>query len=150
MLSQKKEFNQLQRVKDLQNPKYPESKRDVMKVFGCLGFYSCYIKNLHVVSQPFYEVIKETTFKWKEQHEELFEETKTRISEDPILAVPSTEYPFHIHVDSSSAGTGCILVKQFPGGKRIDSFNFRVFENAEQKMSTLHRELGVIVSALQT
>ena len=31
-------------VKDLKNLKSPESKRDVMKVLGCLGFYSCYIK----------------------------------------------------------------------------------------------------------
>ena len=49
------------RVKDLQNLKSPESKRDVIKVLGCLGFYSCYIKNLHVDSQPFYELIKDTT-----------------------------------------------------------------------------------------
>jgi len=40
------------RVKDLKNLKSPESKRDVMKVLGCLGFYCCYIKNLHVDSQP--------------------------------------------------------------------------------------------------
>ena len=44
------------RVKDLKNLISPESKRDVMKVFGCLGFYSCYIKNLHVDSQPFYDL----------------------------------------------------------------------------------------------
>ena len=44
------------RVKDLQNLKSPESKRAVMKILGCLGFYSCYIKNLHVDSQPFYKV----------------------------------------------------------------------------------------------
>ena len=44
------------RVKDLQNLKSPESKRDVMKILGCLGFYSCYIKNLHVDSQPSYKV----------------------------------------------------------------------------------------------
>ena len=139
------------RVKDLQNLKSPESKRDVMKVLGCRGFYSCYIKNLHVDSQPFYELIKDTTpFKWTDQHEKLFKEIKTRISEDTILAVPSTEYPFHIHVDSSNVGTGCILVQQFPEGKRIVSFNSRVFDNAEQKMSTLHRELCGIVSALQT
>ena len=31
------------RVKDLKNLKSPESKRDVMRVLGCLGFYSCYI-----------------------------------------------------------------------------------------------------------
>ena len=100
------------RVKDLQNVKSPESKRDKRKVLGCLGFYSCYIKNLHVDSQPFYELIKDTTpFIWTDQHDEIFKEIKTRISEDTILAVPSTEYPFHIHVDSSNVGTGCILVQ---------------------------------------
>ena len=139
------------RVKDLQNLKSPESKRDVMKVLGCLGFYSCYIKNLHVDGQPFYELIKDTTpFKWTDQHEELFKEIKTRISEDTILAVPPTKYSFRIHAGSSNVGTGCILVQQFPEGKRIVSFNSRVFDNAEQKMSTLHRELCGIVSALQT
>ena len=45
------------RVKDLKNLKSPENKRDVMKILGCLGFYSCYIKNLHVDSQPFYDLI---------------------------------------------------------------------------------------------
>ena len=47
-------------------------------------------------------------------------------------------------------GTGCILIQQFPEGKRIISFNSRIFDKAEQKMSTLHRELCGIVSALQT
>ena len=49
------------RVKDLKNLKSPESKRDVMKVFGCLRFYSCYIRNLHVDSQPFYDLFKDST-----------------------------------------------------------------------------------------
>ena len=96
-------------------------------------------------------MIKDTTnFIWTDQHEELFNEINTRISEDTILAVPSTEYLFHIHVDSSNVGTGCILVQQFPGGKGKFSFNSRVYDYAEQKMSTLHRELCGIVSALQT
>ena len=139
------------RVKDLRNLKSPECKRDVMKVLGCLGFYSCYIKNLYVDSQPFYDLIKDSTsFHWTEEHEQLFQAIKDRISEDTILAVPSTDYPFHIHVDSSNVGTGCILIQQFSEGKRIISFNSRVFDEAEQKMSTLHRELCGIVSAVQT
>ena len=71
-------------------------------------------------------------------------------TEDTILAVPSTDYPFHIHVDSLDVGTGCILIQQFREGKRIISFNSRLFDKAEQKMSTLHRELCGRVSALQT
>ena len=68
------------RVQGLKNLKSPECKRDVMKVLGCLGFYSCYIKNLHVVSQLFYELIKDTTpSKWTEQHEALFNQIKENL-----------------------------------------------------------------------
>ena len=136
------------RVKDLKNLRSPESEPDVMKVLGCLGFYNCYIRNLHVDSQPFCNLIKDSTpFHWTHEHEKLFQSIKDRISEDTILAVPSTDYPIHIHVDSSNVGTGCILIQQFPEGKRIISFNSRIFDKAEQKMSTLHRELCAIVSA---
>ena len=41
------------RVNDLRNLKSPERERDVVKVHGCLGFFSCYIKNLHVDSELF-------------------------------------------------------------------------------------------------
>ena len=34
-------------VKDLQNRKSPKNERDVMEVVACVGFDSCYIKNLH-------------------------------------------------------------------------------------------------------
>ena len=64
--------------------------------------------------------------------------------------MPSTDYPFFIHVDSSNVGTGCILIQPFPDGKQIFSFNSRSFDKAEQKMSTHHPELCGIVSALQT
>ena len=64
--------------------------------------------------------------------------------------MPSTDYLFHIHVDSSKVGTGCILIQQFLLGKRIISSKPRIFDKAEWKMSTLHRELFGIVSAQQT
>ena len=121
------------RVEDLKNLKSPEYKRDLLKVLGCLGLYS-YIKNLHVDSQPFYDLIEDSTsFHWTDEHERLFQSTKDRIIENTKLAVPSTKYPFHIHVDSSNVGTGCILIQQLPEGKRNISLNSRVFDKAEQK-----------------
>ena len=120
------------RVKDLKNLKSPESKRDVMTVLGCLGFYSCYIKNLYADSQRFYNLIKDSTpIYWTHEHEKLFQSIKDRTSEDTILAVPSTDYPFHIHVDSSNVGTGCILSQPFPEGKRINSLNSRIFRQSQ-------------------
>ena len=139
------------RVKDSKILKSPERKQDVMKLLGCLGFYSCYIKKLHVDSQLFYDSIYDSTpFHWTYEYEKLFQSIKDRINEDTILAVPATDYLFHIHVGSSIVGTGCTLMQQFPEGKRIISFNSRNFDKAEHKMPTLHRELCGIVSALQT
>ena len=138
------------RVKDLKNFKPLESKRDVMKVIGCLRFYSCFIMNLHVDSQLFYDLIKDSTpFHWTHEHEKLFQSIESRISEDTIPPLLSTDYLFHIYVDSSNVGTSCILIQQFPQEKRIISFSLRIFDKAEEKLTTLHRELSGIVSALQ-
>ena len=83
------------RVKDLKNIKSPESKRDVMKVLGCLGFYSCYIKNLHVDSQPFYDLIKDSTrFHWRHDHEKLFQSIRTELAKTRSLPYPSLIIPF--------------------------------------------------------
>ena len=138
------------RVDALRNLKSPLSKWHVMKVLGYLGFRSCYIKNLHVDNQPFNDLIKDSTpFHWTEEHEKLFNSIKEPIHKDTVLAVPSTDCPFHIHGDFSNDGTGCILNQKFPEGKWIISFSSRVLEKAEQKISNLHRELCGIVSALQ-
>ena len=139
------------RVDALRNLRSPQSKRDVMKILGYLGIYSCCFKNLHVDSQPFFDLIKDSTpFHWTEELKKMFNSIKERLHNVTVLAVPSADYPFHIHVDSSNVGKGCILIQQFPEGKRIISFNSHVFDKAEQKMSTLHRELCGSVSALQT
>ena len=106
-----------------------------MKIVGCLGFYSCYIKKLHVDSQFFYNLIKDSTpFHWTHEHEKLFQSIKDRISEAKLPAVPSTDYPFHIDVESLNVGTGFILIQQFLEEKRIISFNSIILDKAEQKI----------------
>ena len=122
------------KVQDLKNLKIPEHKRDVMRILGSLSFYSIFIKNLHMDSKPYYELLKDDVpFEWTKEHAKLFQNIKDRISEETILAVPNPKYPFHIHVDSSSIGTGSILVQEFPSGKCIVSFNSRVFTKDELK-----------------
>ena len=49
------------RVEKLKTLKSPENKRDVMRVLGCLGFYSSYIKNLHVDCKSFFDLIRDDT-----------------------------------------------------------------------------------------
>ena len=139
------------RVADLKALKLPENKRDVMRVLGCSGFYRMYIKNLQVDCKPFYDLTPtEIKFVWTTEHEKLFNDIKDSIGEDTILAIPDTKHPFHVHVDASSIGVGSIFVQDFPEGKRIVSFNSRIYTKEEQKMSTTAREICGVNFALQT
>ena len=73
------------KVQDLKNLESPENKRDSMRIPGRLGFYSTFIKNLHVDSKPFYEPLRnDTPFKWTKEHENLFQDIKKRKSEETI------------------------------------------------------------------
>ena len=120
------------RVADLKALKLLENKRDVMRVLGCLGFYSMYIKNLHVDGKPFYDLTPtETKFVWTTEHEKLFNDIKDSIGEDTILAIPDTKHSFHMHVEASFIGVGSIFVQDFPEGKRIVSFNSRIYTKEE-------------------
>ena len=84
------------RVADFKALKSPESKRDVMRTLGCLGFYSTYIKYLHVDCKPFYELTRsETKFAWTPEDENLFNGIKNRISED--FDIHACYLPSNIH-----------------------------------------------------
>ena len=139
------------RVTELQNLKKPENKRDVMKLLGSVNFYQTYIRNLHLKCKPLYDLIKdEAVFEWTKEHDDCLEDIKKSIVNDVSLVVPKTNYPYFIHVDSSSIGCGAILIQKFPDGNKIVSFNSRIFTPQEQKLSTLMRELTGIIWALQT
>ena len=126
-----------------------ENKWDLMRNLRILNFYSKFIKNLHVDSKHFYELVRDDVpFKKSKDHEKMFQNIWHRIREENIVAVRNPKHPFPIHVDFSSIDTGSILVQQFPCGRRIAQFNSRVFTKDERKMSTLHRELCRIIIAL--
>ena len=125
-------------VADLKELKSHENKRDVMRVEGCLGFYSMCIKNLYVNWKLFYDLTRtEIKFVWTTEHEKLFNDNKDRISEDNILATPDTKHRFQVHEGASSIGVGSILLQEIPDGKRIVSFTFTFYTKKEQKMSTI-------------
>ena len=122
------------RIDDIRNLKTPETKTEVLRVLGMMGFYRTCILNFHIDAKPLYDLTKDTTlFKWLPEHEKVFTDLKQRFCHDISKAFPSNEYPFHIHADSSNLGTGCVLIQDFPDRKRMISANSRVFDRLNRK-----------------
>ena len=66
------------------------------------------------------------------------------------LTIPNTKHPFFITVDTSLVGSGAVLFQMNEENKmRVISYNSRILNTQEQKLSTLDKELFAIVYALQ-
>ena len=69
---------------------------------------------------------------------------------DTELTKPKTIHPFFITVDASLVGLGAVLFQMNEENKmKVISYNSRILNTQEQKLSTLDREVLAIVYALQ-
>ena len=122
-----------------------------MSFIGALSFYTKFIEKLHINLKPFYDLLHENTpWKWTDEHESLFQKLKMSLTSETELTVPNTKHPFFITVDASLIGLGAVLFQLNEQNKmKVISYNSRILNPQEQKLSTIDRELLGIVHALQ-
>ena len=122
-----------------------------MSFIGAFNFYTKFIERLHINLKPFYDLLHENTpWKWTDEHESLFEKLKISLTSETELTIPNTNHPFFITVDASLIGLGAVLFQLNEQNKmKVISYNSRILNLQEQKLSTLDRKLLGIVHSLQ-
>ena len=51
-------------------------------------------------------------WKWKEEHQKVFEELKKKITSQPVLSLPRKEGKFRVEMDTSGHAIGRVLSKE--------------------------------------
>ena len=129
----------------------PNEKKDVMQFLGSVNFYSNFIEKLHINPKPLYTLLHDDVkFQWTPDLEKIFQDVKNAMTAETELTIPSTKHPFFITFNASLVGLGAVLFQMNEDNKtRHISYNSRIPNTQEQKLSTLDRELLAIVYALQ-
>ena len=72
------------------------------------------------------------------------------LASETELTIPNTKHPFFITIDASLMGLGAVLFQLNDQNQmKVKSFNSRILNPHEQKLSSLDRELLGIEHALQ-
>ena len=139
------------RITAIQRISSPTGKVALLSFIGALNFYTNFIGKLHINLKPFYDLLHENTpRKWTEDHERLFQTLKTSLTSDTELTIPKTKHPFFITVGTSLIGLGAVIFQLNEQNQmKVISYNSRILNTQEQKLSTLEREFLGIVHALQ-
>jgi hypothetical protein len=90
-----------------------------------------------------------TEWTWEARHQKAFEELKTRVTTEPVLAHPILTDPFKLEVDASGFAMGAVLLQKKEDGKKHPiAYYSKTLSTAERNYDIYDLELLAIVNAL--
>ena len=122
-----------------------------MQFLGGVNFYSKFIETLLINLKPLNTSLHvDVKFQWTPELEKIFRDVKNKMTAETELTIPNSKLSFFITVVASLVGLGAVFFQKNEENKmRMISYNSRIPNIQEQKLSTLDRELLAIVYALQ-
>ena len=137
------------KVEAIRRIKRPKTLRQLRSFIGMINYYrDMWNRRSHMLS-PVTDLIKSSVkgkpLKWTDTKEKAFENIKTAISKQTVLAFPDFSKPFQIHVDASEYQLGGVVSQE---GKPI-AFYSRKLSQTQQKYTTGEREMLSIVETLK-
>lgn len=138
------------RIEAVTNLPKPEDIHELRMFLGQGIFFQDYIPNLHILAAPLYELLKKgVAWCWQEQHQKAFEDVKTALTSDTILAYPSDPGQLVLRTDASALGAGGVLLLRKAGvADRPVCYFSHKFSEAQRKWSTYDQELFAIIYCL--
>lgn len=116
--------------------------RDLKHIRQWLGLANClhhYAKDFAAVIHPLSQLLKkDATWVWRQEHQDAFDEIKTRLLTESVLALPNHDAPFHVVCYASDFAIECALTQHDAVGKeRVVSYQSRQLKPTERNfMST--------------
>lgn len=90
-----------------------ETKKELMRFLGLVGFYHCFCRNFSAVVAPLTNLLKgKVKYVWSSECQAAFENVKALICNAPVLAAPQWDRVFKIEVDCSYVGAGAVLLQR--------------------------------------
>jgi len=90
-----------EKIKAVKEWKTPTRVKDVESFLGFANFYRRFIQNFSHTAKLLNKLKGKKEWKWKEEHQRVFEELKEKITSQLVLALPRREGKFRVETDAS-------------------------------------------------
>jgi hypothetical protein len=107
------------KIAGIKNWPTPTKVKDVRSFLGFCNFYRPFIRGFAHLARPLNELThKDAEWSWGTRHQKAFEELKSRVTTEPVLAHPILTDPFELEVDASGFAMGAVLLQKKEDGKK--------------------------------
>jgi hypothetical protein len=138
------------KIAGIKNWPTPTKVKDVRSFLGFCNFYQPFIRGFAHLARPLNKLMrKDADWSWEMRHQNVFEELKTRVTTEPVLAHPVLTDPFELEVDASGFAMGAVLLQKKEDGKKHPIVYYsKTLNAAEQNYDVYDLELLAIVNAM--
>jgi hypothetical protein len=138
------------KIMGIKNWPIPTKVKDVCSFLGFCNFYRPFIRGFAHLARPLNELTrKDAEWSWETRHQNAFEELKTRVTTEPVLAHPILTDPFELEVNASGFAMGAVLLQRKEDGKKHPIVYYsKTLSAAERNYDVYDLELLAIVNAL--
>src|SRR5436190_17176129 len=138
------------KIKDVAEWPEPKTVKQVQAFLGFANFYRRFVPGFSSLAKPLTSLTrKESTWEWKKDQQEAFDNIKKAITSDPVLIHPDPDKPYYLETDASGVAMGAILSQRHTDGKLHPiGYMSKGFNEAQAKYNTYNKELLAIVEAL--
>lgn len=113
---------------------------------GACQYVRKFIRDFSTYAAPLHGLTKAgPKFEWSEKHEEAFQLLKRKISEAPVLALPSLQRPFEVETDASTYAMGAVLLQD---GKPVEYYS-ELFTGSIRNYPTYDKEFYALYQAIK-
>ena len=117
---------------------------------GLCAYYRKFVADFAQIAKPLHALTrKDVQFHWSADCETAFTELKNRLTNAPILALPTDHDSFVLDTDASGNSIGAVLSQVQDGVERVICYGSRLCSTAEQNYDVTRRELLAVIYFLK-
>lgn len=137
-----------EKCEKIRNFPQPRTKKELQQFLGLANFYRQFVKNFAELATPLTALTrKRVKYIWSDECEKGFRELKAQLCGPRVLAFPNFDKEFVVHTDASKHSLGAVLSN---ADMRPVHFASRALRGAEERYSTIEKELLAVVFAMRT
>ncbi|KAI5151809.1 hypothetical protein ENBRE01_2401 [Enteropsectra breve] len=132
--------------------KIPQTRKEVERFLGFVGYYRKFIPNMANTAAPLYDLLRKNNseiIRWTDKHEESFTQLKEIVSKNLTLYIPDVNNDFILKTDASGNGIGAVLQQNTVDGIQPVDWASKKLTDAEKKMGITEREFLAMAWAVE-
>ncbi|XP_042968946.1 uncharacterized protein LOC122301604 [Carya illinoinensis] len=124
----------------------PTKVTELRSFLGLVNYYRRFIKGYSTRASPLTDLLKKNrAWEWSSRCQEAFDDLKTAITEEPVMALPDCTKPFEVQSDASDFAIGGVLMQE---GHPI-AYESRKLNETERRYTVQEKEMTAIIHCLR-